>query len=174
MNTSVNPTIAILAFILSAVIFATYIISYCMRHGIPPSISASYYRLRHHLLFTLTIWAAAGLILPAGIMLSRSFTQWFIYTSAAGMFLVGAAPKMKDAHQKYIHDFGGFLTVAGSMLWVAFNHPQSLRLWWFLLVYGLYLFFRKEKFSTSNPLFFVELIAIATLYTALLLKFIQL
>ena len=48
MNTSVNPTMAILAFILSAAIFATYIISYCMRHGIPPSISASYYRLRYH------------------------------------------------------------------------------------------------------------------------------
>lgn len=158
-----------LSTVLSALVVTTYTVSFCIRYGIPTFISASYYKLKHPILFTLSMWATGGLAIPGILVGSDLHTKGFGFVAVAGLFLVGAAPRFKDKHQLPIHIVGTSLAIIGSTGWVGFNRPEVLVLWSFLVLYGLCLlvFWKRIK---PKPLFVAEVIALAAFYAAIFLR----
>lgn len=162
---------ALLASGVSLFMLVAYIAVFCVCRGVPKSLSASYYMLKHHVLFTLTLWGSALAGLPGFVLAGRPHTQWFVFLSAAGAFLVGAAPRFRERHQRPVHTLGFLLAIIGSTAWTAFNLPVMLALWVAFPLYLVFRFiFRPRKFV---PIFVAEVIALAIFYGALFVRLAQ-
>lgn len=172
MDLILTKELAFLTTALSVLAIAAYIISFCIRHGVPYSLSDTYYIIKHPILFSLTMWTTAALVIFGIAVASGTHTQWYGYLAVAGLFVVGAAPRFKQRHQRPIHELGAALAVLGTVLWVAFNYPAVLLMWLAFAVYKLLHLFFRNRFD--KPLFAIEIVAFATFYTALFIKISQL
>lgn len=161
--------------VISMLVIASYTASVCIKaHGVPNSISATFYALAHRYWFRFTMWATPILLMPAILEVSRPNTDFLAFLALIGMILVGCAPDyVRDPFQKKLHVTGAIMCIGFSQVWVAFNY------WWVLFpVWGIYLVYtgisiirQKEgvfiyKFMRTKPMFWVEIAALATTYSA--------
>lgn len=163
--------------ILSMSVIAAYTASVCVKQkGVPYSISATFYKLKHPYWFMATMWLIAGLLVPAILETSKPNTEFMAFLACTGMFLVGAAPNFKDSYEGKIHTVGAIMCIVGSQLWVAFNAWYMLVVWLAYLGYtALFMVKEKEggfwyKFYQSKPMFWVEIAAFLSTYLSLLIK----
>ena len=110
----------IISFIIMNVAFWAYVIPMCIKYGIPPSISDSYYKLRRNLqgLFTLSMW---GVAIPAIILGVEQSGLAFL--AGVGIAFVGASPAFKSKDGKHsmegtIHQIGALIGLIGSQLMI--------------------------------------------------------
>lgn len=163
---------------ISMLIIASYTASMCIKQkGVPYSISVTFYKLDHKLIFGTCMCFTAMFMFPVVWELSTTFTMQLLSVAACiGLIGVGLAPDFKDAWVNKIHCGSAALTLIASQLWIGCT-PH----WWVLLpVWLIYLAYtiifiirQKEgvfiyKFLQTKPMFWVEIAALLATYLAIL------
>lgn len=159
-------------------IITSYTIAVCIKtKGVPYSISATYFSLKHKLIFGTCMCLTAMFLFPVVWELSTTFTMQLLSVAACiGLIGVGLAPDFRDDWINKIHCGSATLTLISSQLWVG-----CTSYWWVLLpVWGIYLVYtiisiarQKEgvfvyKFIETKPMFWVEIAALLATYLAIL------
>ena len=129
--------------------------------GIPDSISATAYAIKHKKTFTAAMTGVAGLMLPELLTDSSDNTQFLALLSVVGLIMVGLTPDYKNKEQGKVHYTGAFLAAGASQLMLALNDPVALLGW------GLYpplLMLSKGK----NYAFWAEIICLLNILFYLL------
>lgn len=163
--------------LLSFFVISAYTTAVCIKQkGVPYSISATFYKLKHPYWFMATMWLTAGLLMYPVLETSKADTEGWAFAACAGMFLVGVAPNFKDRTEGKIHTAGAIMCIVGSQLWVAFNAWYMLVVWLAYLGYtALFVVKEKEagfwyKFYQSKPMFWIEITAIISVYITIMIK----
>lgn len=159
--------------IISLLVIASYTAAVCIKQkGIPYSISATFYKLKHPYWFMAAMWSTAGLLMPAVLGISKPGTEFLAFLACAGMIFVGAAPNFKEEMEGKVHMSGAVICVVASQLWVG-----CTSFWWVLipvwLAYIVYTIVHMMKhvsvsfisdFLKTKPMFWVEIVALTTTY----------
>ena len=162
--------------ILSVFAISLYTGAVCIKgKGIPYSISATFYALTHKYWFRFTMWVTPILLMPGILEVSRPDTGFLAFLALVGMFAVGSAPDYaRDPFQHKVHISGAVMCIGFSQLWVALNcWWVLLPIWLAYLAYtGIAIALQKEgvlvyKFMQTKPMFWIELAALGTTYSAL-------
>ncbi len=115
--------------IISLLVIASYTAAVCIKQkGIPYSISATFYKLKHSYWFMAAMWSTAGLLMPAVLDISKPGTEFLAFLACAGMIFVGAAPNFKEEMEGKVHMSGAVICVVASQLWVG-----CTSIWWVLI-----------------------------------------
>lgn len=152
----------------------TAVVSY-KSGGIPSSISATFYRLKHPYWFCAVMWLTAVLLMPAILEVSTPGTEWIAFLGCAGMLLVGAAPNFREEFEGKVHMGGAVLCLGGSQIWVAFNCPWVLLLWIGYIIYTIIMMSVSvsynfiSDFLRTKPMFWVEVTALVSTYLTILI-----
>lgn len=157
--------------IISLLIIATYTVAVCIKQkGVPYSISATFYKLKHRLWFMSTMWLTSGLLMPGILEASKPGTEFLAFLACAGMLFVGAAPNFREEFEGKVHQAGAIMCVVFSQLWVAFNLWQALFIWLGYIGYTVYAIAKQDKgvflykLYQTKPMFWVEIFALLTTY----------
>ena len=163
--------------LVSLLIITSYKAAVCIKgHGVPSSISATFYALDHKLWFGATMWLTAGLLMPAILEISTENSEWAAFLACVGMMLVGVAPNFKEDFDGDIHTTGATMCLLFSQVWVGFNNPWLLLAWLVYLTPTAILTWRhyqerkdwRVAFLMTKPMFWVEIVALATTYMTIL------
>lgn len=166
-----------LSIILSLATISAYTTAVCIKgHGVPSSISATFYAMDHKLWFGATMWLTAGLLMPAILEISTENSEWAAFLACVGMILVGLAPNFKEEFEGKIHTTGATMCLLFSQVWVGFNNPWLLLAWLIYLIPAAILTWRNYReikdwylaFLLTKPMFWVEIVALATTYLTIL------
>lgn len=143
--------------------------------GVPSSISATFYRIRHKWVFQVAMFLSGGLLMPALLEATPEPIEFLAFLGCAGVILVGASPNFKDRFEGRIHKVGAGLLLVCSQLLVALMTPYLLLMWVGLIAHLVQRFKRAEEvvslrgfFVQARTLFWAEIISILTTYTMLL------
>ena len=163
--------------LLSFFVISAYTTAVCIKQkGVPYSISATFYKLKHPYWFMATMWLTAGLLMYPVLETSKAGTEGWAFAACAGMFLVGVAPNFKDRTEGIVHDIGAGLCLAGSQVWVALNQPWILFIWAAYVVYTVVVMLRRvsdsiiSDFIRTRPMFWIEITAIMSVYITIMVK----
>ena len=161
--------------IISLLIIACYTVAVCLKtKGIPDSISATYFSLKHKLIFGASMCMTGMFLFPVIWDLSTTITMRILAIAACvGLMGVGLAPDFKDAWTNKIHCGSAALTLISSQLWVG-----CTPVWWVLIpVWTVYLAYtgiaiarQKEgvfvyRFVMTKPMFWVEIASLTATYS---------
>lgn len=161
-------------------IIASYTASMCIKQkGVPYSISVTFYKLDHKLIFGACMCLTAMFLFPVVWRLSATFIMQLLSVAACiGLIGVGLTPDFKDAWVNKIHCGSAALTLIASQLWIGCT-PY----WWVLLpVWGCFLAYiiihmirEKEgticdRFMSAKPMFWVEVFALFNTYISILIQ----
>lgn len=162
--------------VLSFLLIASYTIGVCIStHGIPYSISETYYKIKHKFWFAVATIGTAALLMPAILEVTPEQYQFLAFLACVGMILTGAAPNFREGIEKKIHTAGAVMCLVFSQLWIAFLYPVLLLLWILYLIYTAIDMNHKWKgnfiqaFIYTKPMFFIEITAIVSVYLCLML-----
>ena len=162
----------LISVIISLVILLTYVVWTSITYGVPDSISQSYYSLKWNPLFTIVIWTTTALITPP-LMESAESTQIVPFLGIFGLFLVGAAPRVRD-YDRVIHIIGACMAGIFSQLWIAlYGNPWTLLM--LFLPVGLMIWYgldEEETMESVNFVFWTEITCYLSVYYNLILKFV--
>lgn len=167
-------------YILSLVVFATYIAATFGRYGVMTSISESYYFMPKK--YAVPFFYGFGVLTALPLLIfwldmSPEKWQFLVFLSCVPLGFVGAAGAFKNADvTTRVHYIAAGCCALFSQLWIVINTR-----WWIcsliLLAVALVLTWRfKGKDADGNTrsawLYFVELAAFASIYIALLAYYI--
>lgn len=144
---------------LTAVVYLIYAI--IKSKGIPDSISATAYAIKHKKTFTAAMMGVSALMLPELLDNSADNTKFLAFLSVIGLMMVGLTPDYRTKEQGKLHYIGAFLAAAGSQLMLALNDPIALLGWGF---YPILLLLQKGK----NYAFWAEIICLLNIFFYLL------
>lgn len=143
--------------------------------GLPSSISATYYRIRHKWVFQVAMFLSGGLLMPAMLEITPEPIQSLSFLGCAGVLLVGASPNFKDRLEGRVHTVGAGLLLVCSQLLVGLLTPYLLLAWVGLIAHLIVRLNKTDEvvslrgfFAGARALFWAEIIAILTTYTMLL------
>lgn len=174
--------VIILLSLLSAFVVTLYTGAVCIKSkGIPYSISATFYAIKHRYWFCFTMILTAWLLMPAILEISKPNTEFLAFLACIGMIGVGFTPNYKgDAMSNSIHCGSAVLTLLSSQLWVACNAGWVLLPVWlaYLTYTGIAIARQKEggflyKFYQTKPMFWVEIAALISTYLASFINIIM-
>lgn len=161
--------------LISLFLVAAYTTAVCIKgHGVPSSISATFYALDHKLWFGATMWLTAGLLMPAILEMTPESYQFTAFLACAGMMLVGAAPNFREGIERSIHVAGAILCLVFSQVWVALTCPWFLLVWIVYVIYTVVMMARHvtdralSDFLRTKPMFWVEVTALVVTYMVLI------
>jgi hypothetical protein len=159
--------------IISLLILLTYTTLVCTKYGIPTSLSDSYYYIGWKPIFTLTMWVCGILVLPKCMDMAAT-TQIVPFLAISGIFLVGAAPRVREYERK-IHIVGATTSGIFSQLWVIlYGTPISLLSWIIPGEIVLWCIFNRgnkkliETIDSKNIVFWCEVSCFTSLFISLL------
>lgn len=160
--------------IISLLLIGSYTAALCIKEkGIPQSISATYYALKHKFWFGFTMIGTAFLLLPSIINISSPNTQFMAFLACSGIALVGVSPNFREEFEGKIHEIGAVTCLAFSQLWVGFNNAWFLLPWITYILYTIIYMIVKwdgnfyNTFLRTRPMFWVEVFALLTTYLLL-------
>lgn len=158
-------TLILISLIILVGYVAYTIVSY---DGIPTSISATYYRLKHKWLFQIAMIASGFVLMPAIIGLTPEHVKFLAFLGCAGLIFVGASPRFTDKFEGKVHSVGATILLLASQSLVATLMPWMLLVWLPLVIQMARKYNRKVSFRSYavsiKLLFWIELIAILTTY----------
>ncbi len=150
--------------------FALYNAVVIKLHGIPASISHSYYLLKDggkkkdNLLastFTLFCWSVALTLLPFWLDLKANDTNFLIFMACAALCIVGAAPMFKEKFEHEIHNKGAWACFLAAYAWLILHGNLAVSIAATLALVLVYLFVK------ANKVYWLECVAFAAIYLAL-------
>lgn len=159
--------------IVSIALLLSYTIGVCIKDkGIPYSISATYYSLKHKFWFGVSMMGGGMSLMPAILEMSKSNTEWAAFLACFGVVLVGFSPNFRDSFVYTVHMTGAVLCVLFSQVWVAMNSPIYLLVWVIYLIYTIICMINSNgiiinRYLSTKPMFWVEIAALTSTYLAL-------
>lgn len=103
--------------IISATLFAIYLLLMAKLHGIQPSISDNYYVSKHPWTFTLVMWTVAFTMLPPMLSATTETFQFTAFLSCAGIAFVGAAAAYRQSMTNTVHIAGAATAGLMAIVW---------------------------------------------------------
>ena len=103
--------------IISAILFAIYLILMAEFHGVQPSISDNYYVSKHPWTFTLAMWTVAFMMLPPMLSATTEMFQFTAFLSCAGIAFVGAAAAYRQSLSNTVHTIGAVIAALFAIIW---------------------------------------------------------
>ena len=103
--------------IISAILFAIYLILMAKLHGVQPSVSDNYYVSKHPWTFTIAMWTVAFTMLPPMLSATTETFQFAAFLSCAGIAFVGAAAAYKRALTNTVHIVGAVTAALFAIVW---------------------------------------------------------
>lgn len=164
--------------LVSLLLIIAYTTAVCIKgHGIPNSISATFYKLNNKLWFGLTMFLASGLLMPAILEVTPASYQFTVFLACIGMMSVGIAPHFREGLERTIHITGAILCLVFSQVWVALTCPWYLMVWMAYLIYTIILMIRHQSDSIvsdylwTNSMFWAEISALVCTYMSLFFNY---
>ena len=103
--------------IISAILFAIYLILMAKLHGVQPSVSDNYYVSKHPWTFTLAMWTVDFMMLPPMLSATTETFQFTAFLSCAGIAFVGAAAAYKQSMTNTVHTIGAVIAALFAIIW---------------------------------------------------------
>lgn len=162
--------------LISLLTLCIYIGVMVKRNGIPSSVSDTFYSLKHKLWFGVSMIVSSFILLPAILEFTPEKYQFIAFLACAGMAMVGVSPNFKEDFERPIHVIGATMVLIFSQIWVALIDSFFLLAWIPFIVYTIYGINKNwdgdfiSSFDKTNPLFWVEIVAIFTTYSCLIIN----
>ena len=103
--------------IISAILFAIYLILMAKLHGVQPSVSDNYYVSKHPWTFTIAMWTVAFTMLPPMLSATTETFQFTAFLSCAGISFVGAAAAYRQSLTNAVHIAGAITAALFAIVW---------------------------------------------------------
>ena len=103
--------------IISAILFAIYLILMAKLHGVQPSVSDNYYVSKHPWTFTIAMWTVAFTMLPPMLSATTETFQFTAFLSCTGIAFVGAAAAYKQQLTNTVHIAGAITAALFAIIW---------------------------------------------------------
>ena len=103
--------------IISAILFAIYLILMAKLHGVQPSVSDNYYVSKHPWTFTLAMWTVAFTMLPPMLSATTKTFQFAAFLSCAGSAFVVAAAAYRQSMTNTVHIAGAITAALFAIVW---------------------------------------------------------
>ena len=103
--------------IISAILFAIYLILMAKLNGVQPSVSDNYYVSKHPWTFTLAMWLVAFTMLPPMLSATTETFQFTAFLSCAGIAFVGAAAAYRQSLTNTVHIAGAVTAALFAIVW---------------------------------------------------------
>lgn len=145
---------------MSLVILTAYIVIFISCYGIPPSLSESYYHIKHKALFSLILVVSGGLIIIPWIELSQR-AEGLAFLSVAALMFVAASPQFKESLSRQVHYISAGIMAVSAISWELLNWGLWLPLVAFLII-GIC--------DRKNVVFWVECGLVFDIYGSILAK----
>lgn len=145
---------------LSAMILFAYIIAFVSFHGLPESVSDSYYCIRYKWMFSVVVAVCGALLLIPWLTLNDDF-QYFAFLTVASLMFIAASPAFKEGLTRSVHIGASVVMFAGAILWEAFCGGL-----WCSLVLGIILALLMRR----NAVFWLEIGLFTEVYSNLIVK----
>ena len=143
--------------IISAILFAIYLILMAEFHGVQPSVSDNYYVSKHPWMFTLAMWTVAFMMLPPMLSATTEAFQFTAFLSCAGIAFVGAAAAYKQSMTNTVHTIGAIIAALFAVIW-AYTICPPLPTIAILAAVNILLS------KVSNKIYWIEIIAFIVTY----------
>ena len=103
--------------IISAILFAIYLILMAKLHGVQPSVSDNYYVSKNPWTFTIAMWTVAFTMLPPMLSATTETFQFTAFLSCAGIAFVGAAAAYRQSMTNTVHIAGAITSALFAIIW---------------------------------------------------------
>ena len=143
--------------IISAILFAIYLILMAGFHGVQPSVSDNYYVSKHPWTFTLAMWTVAFMMLPPMLSATTETFQFTAFLSCAGIAFVGAAAAYRQSLSNTVHTIGAVIAALFAVIW-AYTICPPLPTIAILAAVNILLS------KTTNKIYWIEIIAFIVTY----------
>lgn len=137
----------------------TYCLAYYLCHGIPQSLSDTYYSPIGKTFLPITLAVVVVSLLPTSIELVKPEAQWAVFLSLAGLAFVGVTPLHRDNFEGKIHLGAAIVSAIATQAIVAYHFPGILWVW----LPGVCILFLPR-----GRVFWIEMLCFATCITTLL------
>ena len=151
--------------IISAIVFALYLIVMAKLHGIQPSISDNYYVSRHPWTFTLVFWLVAFSMLPPMLSATSETWQFTAFLACAGIAFVGAAAAYKQQLTNTVHIAGAATAGLMAIVWAYTICPPLPTI---AIITAAYLLLSKPR----HKVYWIELTAFVMTYLTYFIHFL--
>ena len=153
----------------SSLILITYLIIYVIKYGVPPSVSATYYKINNKLWFSLCLISTSILLFPVLVQQVSEELQFLVFLTLGSIIFVGLSPNYRDSNLlNNIHSISAYIALVCSQILVGLVNPNILFIWILLFLYWIYYSIKhkslKYGFSKSNIKFWGEIIMMFTIY----------
>lgn len=145
---------------LSALLLSVYITSFVLCHGLPESVSDSYYQIKHKWMFSVIVAVCGALILGPWLNLEEN-VQCFAFLSVASLMFIAASPAFKEGLTRSVHIWASVVMFAGAILWEALCGGV-----WLPLVLGIILALSMRR----NAVFWLEIGLFSEVYSTLIVR----
>ena len=133
---------------ISFILIILYIIYIIINYGIPKSISASYYLLKHKIIFSLTLLLSVILSTNQFMDITPYNFKFLPFIFLSGIVFVAVAPNfMSSDLTSKVHDISAIVSFLASQIWIAIIDPIPLILWIFILLYIIIKFKEYKSFQ---------------------------
>ena len=156
--------------IISATLFAIYLLLMAKLHGIQPSISDNYYVSKHPWSFTLAMWTVAFTMLPPMLSATTEAFQFAAFLSCAGIAFVGAAAAYKQQLTNQVHIAGAATAGLFSIVWAYTICPPIPTV---AIITAAYILLRKPSLPCQQPLCLRRQAKVITVYCLELTAFVM-
>ena len=146
--------------LISLFVLASYVISVCVRWGVPESVSQTFFSIRHKWIFSFVMVAASVLLAVSLFDGLPEIFRFIGFFTVGGMLLIGVAPNLNDEMDLRVHMTGAILLAVGSQMIVAVLQPYLLIVWLAFFI------------ARKNKVFWAEMIGGLTLYGAIITDYL--
>lgn len=146
--------------IISAIVFALYLMVMAKLHGIQPSISDNYYVSRHPWTFTLVMWLVAFTMMPAMIEATSETWQFTAFLACAGIAFVGAAAAYRQQLTNTVHIAGAATAGLMAIVWAYTICPPLPSV---AIIAAVYILLSRQR----HMVYWIELTAFVMTYLTL-------
>ena len=158
--------------IISILIIAAYTTAVCIKQkGVPYSISATFYAIKHKGWFRFTMWGCPMALMPAILEVSKPDTEFLAFFALAGMIVVGCFPDYKaDKFQYQGHIAGAAMAILFSQTWAVLNFWLMTIAWLPYIGYTALSIVKQEggtfrdKYIETKPMFWIEIFSFLVIY----------
>lgn len=102
---------------LSALILLVYVVVFVSFHGLPESVSDSYYCIKHKWMFSLIVAVCGALLLIPWLTLNDDF-QCFAFLSVASLMFIAASPAFKEGLTRSVHIGAAIILGVSAFAWL--------------------------------------------------------
>lgn len=125
------------ALLLAIALFVGYNAWFIARHGLPPSLSSTYYTTLGRRLLV-PVMTASGVLLASAFRSPHPVDILSAILAIGGYFLVACSPQSRDKTEGRTHLVAALISAIGTQLLVATNHPLLLLAWLAIVPLGLW------------------------------------